>query len=85
MHMNILVHTNDCTILYMCRSPQNENARRARVISRPKRGDVGSDGCHMGIYAGDGQTVNALRLSVVKDNWGFKEDQKPVVWREYIC
>ena len=46
---------------------------------------MGSDGCHMGIYAGDGQTVNALRLSVVKDNWGFKEDQKPVVWREYIC
>ena len=50
----------------------------------PSRGDVGSDSVHMGIAAGNNQTVSANAFIVVKNDWGFRPRQS-IVWREYSC
>ena len=54
------------------------------VSHSPSRGDVGSDGVHMGIAAGGRQTVSAAEFKVLKNDWGFRSSQS-IVWREYSC
>ena len=51
----------------------------------PRRGDVGSDGVHMGIAAGGRQTVSAAEFRVLKNDWGFRGRQRPVVWWRRHC
>ncbi|KAK2163372.1 hypothetical protein NP493_1466g00016 [Ridgeia piscesae] len=51
-----------------------------------KRGDVISDGHHVGIVTGQSLTTSASARTqnVVTNDWGFKASQNPTIWR-YTC
>ncbi|KAK2163371.1 hypothetical protein NP493_1466g00019 [Ridgeia piscesae] len=51
-----------------------------------KRGDVISDGHHVGIVTGKSLTTSASSIEhqVVTNDWGFRDSQNPTIWR-YTC
>ena len=40
-----------------------------------KKGDIVTNGVHIGIIAGDGETISAAKEKVVKNDWGYRGDE----------
>ncbi len=51
------------------------------VVSTPVPGCLVSDGRHVAIYAAAGLTISATADMVITNDWGFRPDSRPLVFR----
>lgn len=57
-----------------------------KTVSNPARGDIATNGVHVAVVTGPGETVSSAKEKVVQNDWGFDPPNRvaTLFWR-YKC